>query len=178
LNTDHIDLYLLHWRGEIPLAETLEAFEQLVKSGKIRAWGVSNFDLSDLQELMQLSGGKEIAANQVLYNMQRRGIEYDLLPWCRKHHIPVMAYSPIEQGRLLANPAVAALAARREVSIAQIALAWILRQPNVIPIPKAGSCDHVRENRAALDLQLSPEELSELDQAFPPPTSAQPLETI
>lgn len=181
LGTDHIDLYLLHWGGSVPLAETLEAFESLKKAGKIREFGVSNFDRNDMQEASGLPGGKRIAVNQVLYNLMRRGIEWDLLPWCREHTVPVMAYSPLEstlneQRRILGNPSLNAIARRHGVSPAQIALAWLLRQEQVITIPKAVAPAHVRENCASLDIALTAEDLTELDQAFPPPCRDTPLE--
>ncbi|HEX4194148.1 MAG TPA: aldo/keto reductase [Stellaceae bacterium] len=166
LGTDWLDLYLLHWAGTHPLDDTIEAFEQLKRAGKIRRWGVSNFDLSEMEPL----DGTEIASNQVLYNLARRGIEFDLLPWCRARGIPVMAYSPIEQGRILGNKALVALAKARGCSPAQLALAWVLRQDGVVTIPKASNPAHVRENRAALDMVLSEAEGAALDKAFPPPT--------
>jgi diketogulonate reductase-like aldo/keto reductase len=169
LATDRIDLYLLHWRGEVPLAQTLEAFAALRASGKIRHFGVSNFDTDDLQELWQLPGGEETQTNQVLYNLGRRGIEWDLLPWLRPRGVPIMAYSPVEQGRLLGKRTLAALAQRRGATPAQVAIAWLLHQDGVVAIPKATRPEHVRENRGALDLALSPEDLAELDAAFPPP---------
>jgi diketogulonate reductase-like aldo/keto reductase len=175
LATDRIDLYLLHWRGGTPLAETLEAFQHLTAAGKIRHWGVSNLDLSDMKELVGLPGGDAVATNQVLYNLTRRGIEYDLLPWCRQRRLPIMAYSPIEQGRMLRNPALREVAERHRATAAQVGLAWLLRQDRVIAIPKASTPEHVRENRAALDITLTPEDLATLDHAFPPPTRAEPL---
>ncbi|MFS8640281.1 MAG: aldo/keto reductase [Symbiobacteriaceae bacterium] len=178
LRTDRIDLYLLHWRGRYPLAETLEAFAELVRAGKIRYWGVSNFDTDDMAELTGLPGGAAVATNQVLYNLSRRGIEYDLLPWCRERRIPIMAYSPIEQGRILGNPALRRVAARHGATPAQVALAWLLRQKDVMVIPKASRPEHVRENRGALDLALTAEDLAELDRAFPPPTRKVPLEML
>lgn len=178
LKTDHLDLYLLHWRGSIQLAETLDAFTLLVNSGKIRYWGVSNFDISDMQELMSLSGGTNVASNQVLYNLTRRGIEYNLLPWCRKHHLPIMAYSPVEQGRLLNHPELRRIASEHHVTPAQVALAWLLRQDGINVIPKATTETHIRENHAALDLHLTEQDLAALDRAFPPPTRAQPLEML
>lgn len=178
LGTDRLDLYLLHWRGEVPLAETLEAFAVLRQAGKIRRWGVSNFGMTDMGELWSLRGGAECAANQVLYNLVRRGIEWDLLPWCRERRLPIMAYSPIEQGRLLRQRALSKVAARRGVTPAQVALAWLLTRTPVIVIAKAGDIGHVRENRAALDLTLGSEDLAELDRAFPPPDHAKPLEML
>jgi diketogulonate reductase-like aldo/keto reductase len=169
LGTDRIDLYLLHWRGEVPLAETLAAFVALRKSGKIRHWGVSNLDLAEMEELTVLPGGAACAANQVLYNLGRRGIEWELLPWLRRRRIPLMAYSPIEQGQLLGKRALVALAKRRGVRPAQIALAWLIRQGDVMVIPKAARPEHLRENRAALDLALDGNDLTALDAAFPPP---------
>jgi diketogulonate reductase-like aldo/keto reductase len=165
LGTDRLDLYLLHWAGRYPLDETIAAFEQLQRAGKIRRWGVSNFDLTEMEEL----GATAVASNQVLYNLTRRGIEFDLLPWCRARGIPIMAYSPIEQGRILGNRALVALATARGCSVAQLALAWLLRQEGVVTIPKASNLGHVRENYAALDMVLSDEECSALDRAFPPP---------
>ena len=178
LATDRIDLYLLHWRGEVPLAETLEAFGALKRGGKIRHYGVSNFDLADMEELWRLKGGDAAAANQVLYNLARRGIEWALLPWLRQRRVPVMAYSPLEQGQLLGKRALSALAKRRGVSPAQVALAWLLHQPGVIAIPKAARPAHLRESRAALDLELSRAELAELDEAWPPPKGPKPLEML
>nr|WP_242343773.1 aldo/keto reductase [Anaeromyxobacter sp. SG22] len=179
LGTDRIDLYLLHWRGSFPLEETLEAFHELVDAGKIRHWGVSNFDVPDLEELFGLPGGPRVEADQVLYNLSRRGIELDLLPWCRARGIPVMAYSPFEQGRVLRdNPALASVAERHGATPAQIALAWVLRLGGVSAIPKAGTPAHVEENRAALDLRLTGEDLAELDGAFPQPEEEQPLEML
>jgi diketogulonate reductase-like aldo/keto reductase len=175
LGTDRLDLYLLHWRGNIPLEETLEGFNALVAAGKIRSWGVSNFDVLDMQELCNLDGGIDVATDQVLYNLTRRGIELDLMPWCLKRGIPIMAYSPIEQGRLLQNPALRQVAARRDATPAQIALAWVLRMENVIAIPRAGRPAHVRDNRRALDLSLSAADLNELDCAFPQPADPLPL---
>jgi diketogulonate reductase-like aldo/keto reductase len=178
LNTDYLDLYLLHWRGSVPLAETLEAFQTLQKAGKIRSYGVSNFDTEDMEEAVQLSGGIGIATNQVLYNLTRRGIELNLLPWCRQEGIPVMAYSPIEQGRLLNSRILKAIAQDRGVTAAQVALAWLLQQDDVIVIPKSSRIDHVEQNRAALDIKLSAEELAALDNAFPVPTRPVPLQML
>jgi diketogulonate reductase-like aldo/keto reductase len=176
LNVDTIDLYLLHWPGTIPLEETLDAFDVLIGAGKIRYWGVSNFDVADLEKLVDLTGGEQVATDQVLYNLNRRGIEFDLLPWCRRSGLPVMAYSPIEQGRLLRHPGLLAVAARYPgVTPAQVALAWVLRQDGVCAIPRASKPAHVRENRAALDIRLTSQDLADLDRAFPPPTHKQPL---
>lgn len=178
LNTDYLDLYLLHWRGSVPLAETLEAFETLQQAGKIRSYGVSNFALDDLVEVTHLKGGSAIATNQVLYNLMRRGIEWNLLPWCRQRGLPIMAYSPIEQGRLLNNRSLMAIAHERGMTAAQVALAWLLHQDHVVVIPKSSRIDHVEQNHAVLDLQLSAEELKALDTAFPPPTQPVPLEML
>jgi diketogulonate reductase-like aldo/keto reductase len=178
LRTDRLDLYLLHWRGRTPLEETLAAFQALVARGKIRYWGVSNFDVKDMVELVSLPGGGAVASDQVLYNLTRRGIEYDLLPWCQRRHVLVMAYSPIEQGRLLSHPVLQAVAVRHGATPAQVALAWVLRHDGVNAIPKAGTVAHVRENRAALNLTLSAPDLAALDRAFPPPTGARPLDLL
>jgi diketogulonate reductase-like aldo/keto reductase len=178
LGTDRLDLYLLHWRGAVPLAETLEAFLALKREGKIRHYGVSNFDLGDMQEWLRLDGGAATASDQVLYNLARRGIEWDLLPWLREHRIAVMAYSPIEQGRILSKRALGAIAKRHAASPAQVALAWLLRQQGVVVIPKASTLDHVRENRAALEIALTAADLAELDAAFPPPKGPKPLEML
>jgi diketogulonate reductase-like aldo/keto reductase len=178
LKTDRIDLYLLHWRGSVPLEETLLGFADLASSGKIRHWGVSNFDADDMDELARLSPASPAAVNQVLYNLTRRGIEYKLLPLCRSQGIPIMAYSPVEQGRLLNNRALKGVADRLKVTPAQVALAWVLRHPDVIAIPKAGNPEHVRDNRAALELTLDAEALRELDLAFPPPKKATALEML
>ena len=180
LKTDHLDLYLLHWRSSVPLNETLEGFNDLQRQGKIRYWGVSNFDVDDMEELDSLAGktGHPVASNQVLYNVMRRGIEYDLLPWCRARGIPIMAYSPLEQGKLAKHKTVKAIAERLDATASQVALAWVLRQPGVIAIPKAGHPEHVRENLGALELALAAEDLEELDKAFPSPARKTPLEMI
>ncbi len=175
LRTERIDLYLLHWRGGTPLAETIEAFERLQAAGKITRWGVSNFDVDDMEEL----GSAAVATNQVLYNPGARGIEFDLLPWCAKHRIPVMAYSPVGQGgALLRNPALLRVAARHDGSPAQIAIAWSLRHPGVISIPKAADPAHVAANAAAAAIVLTAADLAEIDAAFPPPRRRQPLEML
>jgi diketogulonate reductase-like aldo/keto reductase len=178
LATDRIDLYLLHWRGSVPLAETVEAFEALKKAGKIRHWGVSNFDTDDMKELTSLHDGANVQTNQVLYNLSRRGPEFDLAPWSRQRGIPLMAYSPVEQGRLARNSKLQSVAGKHGATPAQIALAWALAQDGVIAIPKAVQPQHVRENIAALDIELSKDDLAELDRAFPPPQRRQPLEMI
>lgn len=178
LKTDYLDLYLLHWPGAIPLTETIEAMETLVSQGKIRRWGVSNFDVDDLQELFLLTKPERLATNQVLYNLSRRGIEYDLLPWSENFSLPTMAYSPIEQGRLLNNPALLQLAKQYEASPAQIALAWVLRRPDIIAIPKASTIRHVQDNLNALSITLNGSDLSFLDRAFPPPVKKQSLEML
>ena len=169
LKTDCIDLYLLHWRSSIPLSETLSAFESLKQAGKIRDYGVSNFDADDMEKAINLPNGKQIATNQVLYNLKRRGIEWDLLPWCRQNNIPIMAYSPIEQQAILKNSQLKSIASRHNATPAQIALAWLLRQEGIIAIPKASNLEHVKDNSAALDIQLTQLDLTELDKAFPPP---------
>jgi len=177
LKTDRLDLYLLHWRGSYALAETLEGFTALQKAGKIRHWGVSNFDVDDMEELASLSGGASAATNQVLYSLRRRGIEFDLVPWQRARKIPVMAYSPLDQGRILSSRDLVAVAARHKASPASVALAWVMRDPIVFTIPKAGSEAHVRDNHAALNIALTAEDLAQLDRAFPPPAKKKPLES-
>jgi diketogulonate reductase-like aldo/keto reductase len=176
LHTDYLDLYLLHWRGATPLAETLEAFDELVAAGTIRYWGVSNFDVGDMVEVTEIPGGEAVATDQVLYNLERRGIEYDLLPWCRRRSIPIMAYSPIEQGRLLTDRAVRSIAADHDCTPAQVCLAWVLRRDGVNAIPKASTPEHVWENRLALEVRLRPEDFVALDRAFPPPATKVPLQ--
>jgi diketogulonate reductase-like aldo/keto reductase len=178
LGTDRLDLYLLHWRERTPLRETVAGFRDLVGDGLIRHWGVSNFDVDDMTELLSVTNPSDVATDQVLYNLTRRGIEYDLLPWCVSRSIPIMAYSPIEQGRLLRNRSVIEIAKRHGATPAQIALAWVLRQDHVIAIPKAGTVEHVRQNRDALDIQLSALDLAALDSAFPPPKRKHPLDMI
>jgi diketogulonate reductase-like aldo/keto reductase len=169
LKTDRIDLYLLHWRGSHPFAETLAAFERLREQGKIRHHGVSNFDRADLEEWVRVPGGANVATNQILYNLTRRGPEFDVIPWCRERNISIMAYSPIEQGRMLGHKALADVAARHGATPAQIALAWLLRQDGMIVIPKASRKEHVREDFGALDVKLTDTDLADLDRAFPPP---------
>jgi len=178
LGTDRLDLYLLHWRGSVPLAETLQGFQRLVAAGKIRRWGVSNFDRDDLEELRGLAGGDAVATNQVLYHLGSRGIEWDLLSWQAGQRLPTMAYSPLGQGRILRDRTLAAVAARHGASPAAVALAWVLRRPDVIAIPKAASLAHLEQNLAALMLSLDPEDFAALDSAFPAPRKATPLEII
>ena len=178
LRTDRLDLYLLHWRGSVPLEDTVAGFEELRRSGKIRYWGVSNFDTSDMEELAQVADGANCATNQVLYNVTRRGPEFDLIPWMAAHRMPLMAYSPIEQGRLPQSGALKAIGDKHGASAFQIALAWLLQQPGVIAIPKAGRPDHVRDNQRALEITLTPEELKAIDAQFPPPRRKHPLEMI
>lgn len=175
LGTDRIDLYLLHWRGDVPFEETMEAFEALQQAGKIRHFGVSNLDLDDMEELWDVPGGDAVAVNQLLYNLSRRGIEFELLPWLRARNVPVMAYSPIEQARLLRNPGLRQFAAQYGMTPAQAALAWLLASDDIIAIPKTGQRDRLRENVGALDISLTPEQLAALDKLFPPPRHAQPL---
>ena len=178
LDTDRIDLYLLHWREqEVELAEVLEAFTALVRAGNIRHWGVSNFDVEEMQELVRLPGGQAVAADQVMYNLNRRGIEHDLLPWCRRRRIPVMAYSPLDEGRLVRSLDLKRIAQQLGATPSQVALAWLLRQNNVIAIPKSASEAHVRENFAALDLRLGKQDLAALDRAFARPKRKLPLAT-
>ena len=177
IGTDRLDLYLLHWRGRVPLAETAEAMERLVQAGKIARWGVSNLDNGDMAELVA-AGGENCATDQILYNLTRRGPEHELLPWMRARAMPVMAYSPVEQGRLVAHPALARIAEGVGATPAQVALAWLLARKDVLAIPKAGSVAHVRENRAAADLVLDEAVLAALDRAFPRPTTPGPLEML
>ncbi|MEZ5843273.1 MAG: aldo/keto reductase [Hyphomicrobiaceae bacterium] len=175
LGTDRIDLYLLHWRGSVPLAETVAACEALKAAGKIRYWGVSNLDLDDMDELRAVAHGEACATDQVLYHLGARGIEFDLLPDCQRRGLPVMAYSPLGQRSILGVPALTKVAGRHGVTPAVVALAWVLRQPGVVAIPKAAHAAHVRDNRSAADLQLTQDDMSELDKAFPPPRRKQAL---
>lgn len=177
LGTDRLDLYLLHWRGSVPLAETVEAMERLVAAGKIVRWGVSNLDANDMEELVA-AGGERCQTDQILYNLTRRGPEHDLIPWLAERRMPVMAYSPVEQGRLLAHRGLADIASERGVTPAQVALAWLLARDGTVAIPKAGSAAHVRENRAAADLDLSDADLARLDDIFPRPRGPVPLEML
>ncbi len=178
LRVDAIDLYLLHWRGAVPFPETVQTLERLVADGKIRRWGVSNLDVPDLEEIASLDGGANLATDQVLYNLAQRGVEFDLIPWCAKRDIPVMAYSPLDQGDLSEAAGLRAIAQRAGVSSAQLALAWTLRHPNVIAIPKATRLEHVRANRAAADLRLDPAILEALDKVFEPPRHKRPLQMV
>jgi diketogulonate reductase-like aldo/keto reductase len=178
LRTDRIDLYLLHWRGDVPLAETLEAFAALQQAGKIRHYGVSNLDLTDMRELGSVPGGASVQADQVLYNLVRRGIEWDLLPWLRERRIPIMAYSPLEEGRLLREPKLIDVARRHGMTPTQAALAWLLANDDVIVIPKTRRRERLQENLGALDRPLTDAALAELNHAFPPPSGPGPLQTI
>lgn len=178
LRIDTIDLYLLHWAGGVPIGETVEAFEALRREGKIRHWGVSNLDLDAMEELQGVPGGTSVQTDQVLYNLSRRGIEWDLLPWLRERRIPVMAYSPIEQGRLLRQRGITGFAKRYAMTPAQAALAWVLAQDGVIAIPKTGSRQRLEENARALEHPLTAEQLDELDAMFPPPDGPAPLEML
>lgn len=176
LGTDRLDLYLLHWRGGTPLEETVRAFEDLKAAGKILRWGVSNFDLGDMTELAAIS--PDCTVNQVLYNLTRRGIEFDLLPWQQQRSIPVMAYSPIEQGMLADDEALADIARAHGATPVQVALAWVMDKPGVMAIPKTSDPMRMAENLAALDLRLTDADRAALDAAFPPPRRRQPLEMI
>jgi diketogulonate reductase-like aldo/keto reductase len=178
LGIDRIDCYLYHWRGSVPLAETVEGLEHLVSAGKIARWGVSNFDVADLEELFAVRDGDNVAADQVLYNLARRGAEFDLLPWCAAKNVDVMAYSPLDEGPLARHPAVAAVARELKVTAAEVALAWTIRNPGVCTIPKASREEHVRAIRRAADLRLDAAAIAALDRAFPPPTRKRPLEVI
>ena len=178
LKTDRLDLYLLHWRGTIPLEETVAGFQELLQAGKIRHWGVSNFDATGMRELVRLDGGTNCATDQVLYNVTRRGPEFDLMPWMAEQRMPLMAYSPVEQGRLPRSDSLQAIARKHRASPFQVALAWLLRRPDVIAIPKAGRPEHVKENCASLSIALDAEDLRRIDAEFPPPTRKRPLEMI
>jgi diketogulonate reductase-like aldo/keto reductase len=177
LKTDRLDLYLLHWPGTVPIAETVDAFTTLKHAGKIRAWGVSNFDVDEMEELVALTDGGAAATNQVMYNLNRRGIEFDLIPWCAARGVPIMAYSPLDQGRLSRSRELEVIAARDKTTAAQVALAWLLQQKLVMVIPKAGNEAHVRENYGALSVRLDAQDLAALDRAFPPPARKKPLES-
>ncbi|MFC0698633.1 aldo/keto reductase [Paraburkholderia humisilvae] len=178
LKTDRLDLYLLHWRGPEPLEETVAGFEALRQAGKIRHWGVSNFDVDDMEELAAVPHGDACATNQVLYNVARRGPEFDLLPWLNARSIPMMAYSPVDHARLPKRSPLNEIAAAHGASVFQIALAWALQQPDVFSIPKAGRVEHVRDNRRAAELQLSADDIVTIDAHFRPPLRKQPLEIL
>ena len=183
LKTDRIDLYLLHWRGGVALAETLAGFHDLMQAGKIRSFGVSNFDVSDMKEWLalpsgKLGGGDAVQTNQVLYNVATRGIDFDLQPFQAEHGIPIMGYSPLAQGRLPKSPALKAVAARHNATVGQVMLAWCLRHKTVFAVPKTSRLEGVRENAAAGDLQLTAADLAEIDKDFPPPARAKPLEML
>jgi diketogulonate reductase-like aldo/keto reductase len=178
LGTDRIDLYLLHWRGDVPLRKTLDGFQQLLDAGKIRHAGVSNFDVDDMEELFRLKGADRIVTDEVLYNVVRRGVEYDLIPWMRRRHRPIIAYSPIEEGLLTTarHPVLGEIAKRHDATAAQVALAWVIREDGVIAIPKAAKAAHVREDRGAVDIELTQRDLELIDESFPPPHARMPLE--
>jgi diketogulonate reductase-like aldo/keto reductase len=183
LGVSYLDLYLLHWRGGVPLSETVACMEELVQSGKIRRWGVSNFDLDDMKDLWRIPAGRHCAVNQVLYHLGSRGIEYDLLPWLTEHQVPVMAYCPIAQAgelqsELYASPVLKKVAERHQASVTQILLAFVLRSGHVIAIPRSGNAEHTAENAAADGVELTPTDLDDLDAAFPAPTTKVPLDIV
>ncbi|MGM3172631.1 aldo/keto reductase [Dickeya lacustris] len=183
LQTERIDLYLLHWRGGIPLPDTIAAMEALQQAGKIGQWGVSNLDVADMEELWGYRGASQCQTNQVLYHLGSRGIEYDLLPWCQQHNMPVMAYCPLAQAGqlrhdLMRHRNVVDIAQQLGVTPAQVLLAWVIRHPGVIAIPKASTLAHVRQNAAALQVTLSPEDIARLDNAYPAPRNKQPLDVV
>ena len=178
LSTDRLDMYLLHWRGRVPLEETVSAFEELKRSGRIRHWGVSNFDLSDMNELTAIPDGRDVETDQVLYNLTRRGIEWNLLPACQRIGLPIMAYSPIEQGRLAGHPVLEDIGRRHGATPTQVALSWVTSHPGVCAIPEAGTPEHVRENVDALRVILREDDVVKLDAAFPRPAHPIPLEVL
>ena len=178
LGVDRIDLYLLHWEGRVPLEETVDAFQELVDEGMIARWGVSNLDLRAMERLIDIDGGNDCAANQLLYNLGSRGVEFDLLPWMQARDMPMMAYSPLGRGGLLEHPLIVDIADRHDASPAQVALAAVLRQDGVIAIPKASTVEHVEANAEALEIRFDAEDLDRLDRVFPPPTKATPLDII
>ena len=178
LGVDRIDLYLLHWQGRVPLEETVDAFQELVDEGMIARWGVSNLDLRAMERLVDIDGGADCAANQLLYNLGSRGVEFDLLPWMQARDMPMMAYSPLGRGGLLEHPLITDIADRHDASPAQVALAAVLRQDGMIAIPKASTVEHVEANADALDIRFDVEDLERLDRVFPPPTKATPLDII
>lgn len=183
LGTDHLDLYLLHWRGRIPLQETVEGMQRLIEDGKIRRWGVSNLDVDDMNELMRIKGAKQCAVNQVLYHLGSRGIEYDLLPWQQEHRMPVMAYSPLAQAgslrrELIQHPVVQQIADEQDAEPFQIMLSWCIRSGSVMAIPKASTVEHASSNAEAANIKLSEQQLRQLDEAFPAPQHKVPLDMI
>ena len=178
LRTDRIDLYLLHWRGKVPLEDTFAAFDELRRAGKIRHFGVSNLDLADMKAVWKIDAGRQVATNQLLYNLTRRGIEWGLLPWLAERNVPVMAYSPIEQAKLLRVPRLVEFARRHSLTPAQVALAWLLAREGVIAIPKTSHRQRVEENAAAREVALDAAQLAELDDLFAPPTGPTPLEML
>jgi diketogulonate reductase-like aldo/keto reductase len=178
LGTDHLDLYLLHWPGRVPVEETVAAFEELTSRGLVRSWGVSNLDVPDLDRLVAVPGGDRVQTDQVFYNLARRGPEYDLIPWSWGRRMPLMVYSPVDHGRLLDHPDVRDLAAQKGITAAQVAIAWVLRLPDVVAVAKASTRAHVLENRAALEIGFSREELDQLDRVFPPPSRKVPLAVL
>lgn len=178
LDTDYLDMYMLHWQGEYPFEETVTGMMTLLEQGKIRSWGVSNLDVDAMEDLFAVSSGETCAANEILYNLSRRGVEFDLLPWCREHSLPIIAYAPLEQGRILSNRTLTLVAERHNANPAQIALAWVLRDPDVVVIPKAGSVSHVRENAASWDIQLTEDDLVMLENTFPAPKRKKDLEML
>lgn len=178
LNTDYLDMYLLHWKGRYPFQETIDAFEHLVQIGKIRGWGVSNMDVMDMNEIVDCPDGIKCQTNQVLYNLSRRGIEFDLIPWHREYRKPIIAYSPIEQGRILHNPILQRIAEKHGCTPAQVALAWVLSRPQMLAIPKTSSPERMEENYRAMELKLDPEDFNLLDGEFPPPSHKVSLEVI
>jgi Aldo/keto reductases, related to diketogulonate reductase len=178
LQTDVLDMYMLHWMGDHPLEETVEGMQRLVEQGKIRSWGVSNLDVDEMERLFAVPDGDTCAANQILYNLSRRGVEFDLLPWCRERSVRVVAYSPLEQGRILSNRTLELVAERHDATPAQIALAWLLHQPGIMAIPKSGSLSHVRANAASADIRLSEDDIVMLENTYPAPTRKKPLEVL
>ncbi|HEY4039993.1 MAG TPA: aldo/keto reductase [Burkholderiaceae bacterium] len=178
LAIDRIDLYLLHWRSATPLAETVDAFEQLVQQGRIARWGVSNFDVADLRELWSIAAGTHCAADQVYYSASRRGVEFDLLPWCQSHRMPLMAYCPFDEGRLLTDRTLVAIGHKHGVSTAQVALAWLLAKPGVIAIPKASRAQHLRQNLGAAELKLDADDLAQMDRRWPAPVKKHALAIV
>ena len=180
LQTDYLDLYLYHWRGMVPLSATVSELQALQNEGLIRSWGVSNFDIDDMEELWQLPEGQNCVVNEDLYNLETRGIEYSLLPWQREHHVPLIAYSPLGRGpkmgsTMMKNEAVLQVAEKHQASAYQILLAWVMQQPDVLAIPKSSSSKHLLSNLKALDIELTPEDLQILEKAYPKPEHKEPL---